>query len=235
MRLAALFAALGLAACARTAEVPDDESSLVTRTLPEASVTDGEAGADAGVAPPGGSTSDAGRPDAGGQGAAPDAGAVAQPDAGSGDEDAGGGAADAGAACVAGTYEGVFAGTVQFLPTPLGALLDVDIEGSLEITVEADALGSVLVARNGKVRGSDQDGNPVEADLTGSLDCASKKLVNGKLVNGQYTRGGFITTSFSGTVEGAYVADPPSASGTWKTSAGFLEGGGGTWSATHVP
>jgi hypothetical protein len=234
---AGLLAALGLAACARTAEAPDEESSLVTRPLPEV-VSTADAGADAPPADGSGSETGAGGSDAGSAPSAPrdagsDAGAAPR-DAGSASPSADGGG---GSECVAGTYRGVFAGEVQFLPGIGGllGLLSVDITGTLEITVEADALGSVLIAKNGKVHGTDQDGNPVDADLTGSLDCVTKKLVNGKLVNGKYVRSGLINTSFSGTVAGNYSADPPSASGTWETSAGVLEGGGGTWSATLVP
>lgn len=234
LAIAALLSSSCFAACARTADAPVGDLDLVgggSHPLPEAGSSD--AGAQIGSAdasspaPP----VDAGKPDAGT--AESDAG-VAASDGGAPPADGG---SDAGARseCVAGTYKGEFSGTVQFLPTPLGALLDVEIKGSLEITVQAATQGDVLVAKNGKVRGTDQDGNPVEADLTGSLDCATKQLQNGKLVNGRYTRAGILTTSFSGTVEGAYSATPPSASGTWKTSAGFLEGGGGSWNAALVP
>jgi hypothetical protein len=235
--LAGLCAALGLSACARAAEAPDDESSLVARPAPEAGGTADAGGNEAEVPVPSGGDAAAGGSDAGTAQSSPrDAGS----DAGAAPRDAGGlGPAADGAVseCVAGTYRGVFAGNVQFLPGIGGllGLLSADITGTLEITVEADALGSVLIAKNGKVHGTDQDGNPVDADLTGSLDCTTKKLVNGKLVNGKYVRSGLINTSFSGTISGNYSADPPSASGTWETSAGVLEGGGGTWSATLVP
>jgi hypothetical protein len=238
LALAVLLTAPCFAACARSAEAPADESDYVggsSHPLPEA----GSADAGAVVSSPdaGNDTStgeDAGTADAG-SAQGEDAGSAAGSDGGARPGDAG---ADGGAAtseCVAGNYKGEFTGSVQFLPTPLGALLDVNIQGTLEITVQAATQGDVLVAKNGKVHGTDQDGNPVDADLTGSLDCATKKLVNGKLVNGKYTRASILTTSFSGTVEGVYLAKPPSASGTWKTSAGFLEGGGGSWNAALVP
>jgi hypothetical protein len=234
--LAGLCAALSLSACARAAEAPADESSLVTPPLPENGNNTGGGEADASVPETGGEPGMGG----GDAGALPSGPSDAGSDSGAASRDAGGvspGADGGGSECVVGTYRGVFAGTVQFLPGIGGllGLLSVDITGSLEISVEADERGSVLIAKNGKVHGTDQDGNPVDADLTGSLDCTTKKLVNGKLLNGKYVRNGLINTSFSGTVSGNYSADPPSASGTWETSSGVLEGGGGTWSATLVP
>jgi len=231
-----LVAAGALLACARTAEDPGrflpaeqvtDDPEVV---LPDASaMSDAGPLGEAGAAPDAGAAVDAGA----------DAGAAPGSDAGAADGGSAPDAAtysDAGPAseCVPGTYKGAFSGQVNFLPIAFGGLLGVDITGTISISIEADAKGALLTAKNGTVEGTDQDGNPVRAQVTGTLDCATKKLQNGKLVNGTYVRTG-TTVSFSGTVTADYSPNPPSATGTWKTSGGLLEGGNGVWSAVLVP
>jgi hypothetical protein len=137
--------------------------------------------------------------------------------------------------CVPGTYKGAFSGQVSFIPSLFGSLLSVDITGAITISMGTNTSGNQLVISDGSVTGKDQDGRPITAVVTGTLDCVTKKLLNGKLTNGKYVRSSSNTVEFSGTVTADYSPNPPSAAGAWKTSGGFLEGGGGSWSAVHVP
>jgi hypothetical protein len=137
--------------------------------------------------------------------------------------------------CVPGTYKGSFSGQVSFIPSLFGSLLSVDITGAITINMGTNTSGNQLVISDGSVTGNDQDGRPITAVVTGTLDCVTKKLLNGKLTNGKYVRSSSNTVEFSGTVTADYSPNPPSAAGAWKTSGGFLEGGGGSWSAVHVP
>jgi hypothetical protein len=136
--------------------------------------------------------------------------------------------------CVPGTYKGSFSGQVSLIPSLFGSLLSADITGAITIQMGTNTSGSQLIISNGSVTGKDQDGNPITAVVTGTLDCATKKLQNGKLTNGKYVRTSG-TVDFTGTVTADYSPNPPSAAGSWKTSGGFLEGGGGSWSAVNVP
>ncbi len=89
--------------------------------------------------------------------------------------------------------------------------------------------GSLLAVDEGNVTGSDQDANPLQAGVSGVLDCATGMLRSGKLSEGHYRRGTSDTT-FAGDVSATYTAGPPTLTGTWTTSSGF-EGGNGVFSA----
>lgn len=140
-----------------------------------------------------------------------------------------GAAADAGAACIPGIYKGKFQGKITVL-----GFIGLDIDGDVNIEIGTEVVDNKVVLDNGKVMGTDQDKNPLEATVSGTLNCITGKLENGKLEDGKYTRPLTGDVLFSGTVTADYTPDPPSAKGTWKTSGG-IEMGMGTWSAALVP
>lgn len=168
--------------------------------------------------------------------AAEDAGVDAAVDAAAGRDAAADAAVeasvDAASPCVPGTYKGKFEGkiSVKFIGLELLAL---DITGDVNIHVATNSTGDKLVLDQGKIEGTDQDDNPIVADVTGTLNCTTNKLEGGKLENGKYTRGILGTVNFTGTTTANYTRNPPSAEGTWKTNGG-VEMGMGTWNAALV-
>jgi hypothetical protein len=140
---------------------------------------------------------------------------------------------DAGSRCVPGTYKGKFQGNISVKLIGI-ELLDLAITGDVTIQVATNSTGDKLVLNNGKIVGKDQDDNPLEATVSGTLDCTTGNLEGGKLENGKYTRPITPTVQFTGTATAKYTPDPPAATGTWKTSGG-IESGSGTWNAALVP
>jgi hypothetical protein len=239
---AALLAAVLLPSCAESS-VDDTTDSVAA--VPEAS--DGGAAPtlpafDAGSYVP--FTPDAGtatqttpRPDAG-AGTPPDAGGA--PDAGSGVSVADGAvaaSADAGSPtseCVPGTYRGAFSGQVQLLAALFGSLFSSNITGTISIQVATDNTGDLMTIKDGSITGTDQDGNPLSATVSGVFDCKAKSLRDGTLGDGKYVRDG-TTNTFSGTVTANYAPNPPSASGSWQVAGEQFQSGSGSWSAVLIP
>jgi len=131
--------------------------------------------------------------------------------------------------CLPGVYFGTFNGQVGFLSDLFGSLTSSSIEGKIVIRVSLASAGALLVVDEGTVKGSDKDGNPLTAVVSGVLDCATGTLRSGKLSNGHYVRAG-NDLSFTGDVNATYTAWPPSLTGTWDTTGG-LESGAGVFSA----
>jgi hypothetical protein len=131
--------------------------------------------------------------------------------------------------CVPGVYSGAFNGRLGFLPGLFGALTSVSIEGKIVIHVNVPSAGALLVVDEGSVVGSDADGNPLTAVVSGVLDCAKGTLLSGKLSKGHYVRAG-DDIPFTGDVTATYALWPPTLTGTWNT-AGGLESGTGVFSA----
>jgi hypothetical protein len=205
---------------------PDSDKSPITSSA--------DAGSDAGLS----LVPDTGTPQEDAGHAPHDAGMPHQPPADAGHEpdpelDAG---HDAGAKplseCAPGTYSGTFSGIITALPVGPISLVNIPITGNITIDALTAESGDTLVINNGKVTGSDQDGNPVTADVQGSLDCATKTLLNGALMNGLYVRKAInYAVNFDGVVEATYhPGAKPSVSGTWKTKSG-LESGSGPFNA----
>ena len=123
--------------------------------------------------------------------------------------------------CLAGRYKGTFAGEISAL---LG-LVRIDVAGDITIDVDlVGAPGDRLQIRNGLLQGTDtsEQRNPLFARISGVLNCATKQLENGSITDGTYNRvdpiwgGPPTTTTFTGTITGNYVDNPPSAAGTWQ-------------------
>ena len=100
--------------------------------------------------------------------------------------------------------------------------------------METSDSGDYLTIEDGEITGQDQDGNPIQAEVSGSMNCTTNRLENGKLLNGMYTRTGLgMTVQFEGTADAVYApGDKPSLLGTWKTNGGPIEQGMGTFDAT---
>lgn len=131
--------------------------------------------------------------------------------------------------CLPGVYFGSFSGQIGLLPALLGPLASSSIRGDISIRVSLASAGTLLVVDEGTVKGSDQAGNPINAVVSGVVDCKSGVLRSGTLSQGHYVRNG-SDTPFTGDVAATYTAGPPTLSGTWNT-AGGLEGASGVFSA----
>jgi hypothetical protein len=145
------------------------------------------------------------------------------------------GVRDAGLACIPGVYAGAFSGEISAL---LG-FIRIDISGTISIEIGAEGPAEQLPIRNGKLDGKDQDGNPITAAITGTLNCANRRLENGRINTGTYRRrdpilgGPERTVSFTGTTTGIYNHNPPSASGQWEVvNESGLRSGSGNFSTT---
>lgn len=210
------------------ASAPELDAALERR---DASVVK-DAGLDASAPRDAGDAHDA-SVDAGGLDAARGDAATGVPDASTAN-DAG---ADAGSRCIPGRYVGAFAGEISAL---LG-LIRLDITGTISLEIAATANGDQLQIKNGKLMGTDQDGNPLTALVSGTLNCATLKLENGRITEGAYNRvdpifgGPPSTTNFSGTATATYnpTQNPPSAQGKWEVkNSDESRGGSGSWTAT---
>jgi hypothetical protein len=133
--------------------------------------------------------------------------------------------------CKAGTYVGTFSGRITAL-----FVVNIDIKGDISIDALSAGGGDVLTIDHGKITGTDTEGNPVTADVTGTLDCKTKQLMNGALSNGVYVRKLINqTVKFQGTAQAVYApGDPPTVNGVWQTSGG-IEMGSGTFTAKLKP
>jgi len=136
--------------------------------------------------------------------------------------------------CVAGTYRGVFNGDIS----ALGGFVQIRIAGDTTIDLTGTVGARELAIQNGKLQGADQSGNPIEARITGRVDCRTHQVLNGQLLSGSYRRrdpiwGGLpITVGFSGRATGTFFDDPPSAIGRWEvTNDRGTRSGSGTWTA----
>jgi hypothetical protein len=126
--------------------------------------------------------------------------------------------------CLAGTYKGSFEGEISAL---LGAIR-IDVAGDMTIDVELSGAGDRLMIRTGVLQGTDTSDqkNPLFARISGTLNCATKKLENGTISDGTYNRvdpiwgGPPTTTTFAGTAAGSYSTSPPAAYGTWMVKNG---------------
>jgi hypothetical protein len=152
-----------------------------------------------------------------------------EPDAAPAEHDAG--TEPAAPDCQPGTYGGTFSGTISVL-----GFLNIPISGTISIGALSSTDGEVLNIDDGKVTGTDQDGNPVSADVFGLLRCATRQLEGGELRNGVYVRENINqTVNFEGTVEATYVPGTmPRVMGSWRTQGG-LEMGTGPFDAVLVP
>jgi hypothetical protein len=134
-------------------------------------------------------------------------------------------------ACVAGTYVGTFSGNISAL-----YVVNLPIAGEISIDVGTSSSTAMLVIENGSITGQDQDGNPITADVEGTLNCTTRQLEGGALKNGKYERTTLNqTVEFEGSVAATYYpGDVPRVTGTWKTTGG-VEKAAGDFSASLSP
>ena len=198
-----------LCGCARASLLLEKDGGPLGRTNDASTEVDAEVEPDASDGPTD-QDQDAGRRDAGSK-AEPDSSIVEEP-----------------STCFAGVYTGTFEGEIKVL-----GFISLPIEGEIAITVATSDSGDSLTIEDGEIMGEDQDGNPIQAEVSGSMNCVTNRLENGKLLNGVYTRTGLgMTVEFEGTADATYEpGDQPSLSGTWKTNGGPIEQGMGTFGA----
>jgi hypothetical protein len=117
--------------------------------------------------------------------------------------------------CQPGTYTGTFATMVTNDAGGIWSLFSVSWAGSLSITLQGMAqqsgggeipLPTLTIAPGAKLDGADMNGGHFIADMTGTLDCPSKKL-NVTIANGAYEffldsgsipLGGTMTATYDG-------------------------------------
>jgi hypothetical protein len=167
---------------------------------------------------------------------------------------------DAAVTCLPGTYIGDFGGTIDLFSLfmiPISGTVDLTLSSQSKTTTKQTGSGefegtcttTTLSIQNGHVHGQDNNNPPnyYAADIGGTLDCPSKKIINGYLANGTYQigdaggLGGLLPPAvfhFQGPFTGNYMNQtPPSLTGTWGPVqvVGTNDGGtaAGTWSAKH--
>jgi hypothetical protein len=135
-----------------------------------------------------------------------------------------GGSAGSATDCMPGTYSGPFT-TQVFVgdagPGPLALMwtgtLTVTLVGQMETTTGGELPTTMLtIAPGGRLAGMDNFGGSFGADVTGQLDCSSKKL-EATISNGLYLiwSSDAATIPFGGTANGIYAAStPPALNGT---------------------
>jgi len=141
------------------------------------------------------------------------------------------------AVCRPGTYAGVFAGELRAL---LG-IARVEISGALRFALPT-AGGGKLALQSGLLSGRDSEGNPINATISGTLNCVTGQIEGGRLTGGTYTRpdpvlrGRTTTAQFTGVTVGTFSDDPPSAKGSWALDPDrSARSGSGTWSVSLMP
>lgn len=124
--------------------------------------------------------------------------------------------------CLPGSYRGELTGeiTSSFSRERVTGTIALELVGS----------GDTLQVASGTIRGTDQDGNAISANVAGSLDCTSLQLSQGALSEGLYSRRGSLvsTIRFTGGVAATYSSQPAALQGTWtlESALGTRSGGG---------
>ena len=148
--------------------------------------------------------------------------------------------------CKAGHYVGTFMGfygspIIFGAPFPVTAT-DTPAGPGLEFTLEKiPGSGELFAIKGGKMRGNATGVADFTADLTGTLDCATKKYV-GTIDNGEYVVLGnaMAKYNFVGTMTADYDKIQHSfINGLWKCteppSTTIPPGGDGQWTTTWKP
>jgi hypothetical protein len=141
-----------------------------------------------------------------------------------------------------GTFEGFYGSPVIFgAPFPVVATDSADGSPGLEFTLEKmPGSGEIFAIKGGKMRGTASGIAAFTADLTGTLDCATKKYV-GTIENGEYEVGvGGPRYKFVGTMTADYdKIQHKFIAGKWKCteppSTTIPPGGDGSWTTTFTP
>ena len=166
---------------------------------------------------------------------------------------------DGAAVCLPGNYVGDFMGTIdlfQLFMVPITGTVNLTLSSTSTMTTMQTGSGefigtcttTTLNIQNGHVYGQDNNNPPnyYAADIGGTLDCPSHKIINGYLANGTYQigdaggLGGLLPPAvfhFQGPFTGDYSPQtPPTLGGSWSVVVvGTGDGGtaGGTWSSKH--
>lgn len=141
--------------------------------------------------------------------------------------------------CKAGHYSGSFAGLYASSWTVVGA--PIPVAGNLSLTLEASPDGEFFEISGGSLCGLADGLFPFSADISGTLDCKTGKLVDSKLENGGYWFGiavGPPAGTFDGPLPGTYDKLSHSFTGMWKvyepdsSNPATPYGGNGDWNAS---
>jgi hypothetical protein len=141
--------------------------------------------------------------------------------------------------CKAGHYIGMFEGDYRSpaawtFPVSVSGEAGADGAPGLEFWLEkTPGSGEIFSVNGGKMRGTANGQFPFTADLTGTLDCATKKYV-GRIENGQYMVFG-VTYLFEGDVTADYdKVQNKFIAGKWLLvePANAFAGGELDWEAT---
>lgn len=130
--------------------------------------------------------------------------------------------------CVPGTYAGPVMATANIANVP------TTLTGTVSLTAGAPQNG--LLPVTGSMTGSTpQQGGTASATVTGDLDCAGRRLVNGKLTNGKINIPQLgLPLSFTGTLASDYDAGQIAFVNGTLMATGFSLTATGTWSASYT-
>ena len=140
--------------------------------------------------------------------------------------------------CKAGHYAGQFSGLYASGLTFVG--VPIPVAGNLSLTLAQSADGEFFTITGGKICGTADGLFPFKAEVTGTLDCATGKLVGGRLTNGAYYLGlpGIPGGTFEGPFPATYDKLTNAFTGTWKVyepkeaTPEPIYGGSGDWNAS---
>lgn len=137
--------------------------------------------------------------------------------------------------CKLGRYEGTATGTI--VAPVLGTLSGkATIAFALKNDV-GDPLGKPQISAgtlSGQACSTPQNCVTYTGDLSGTLDCASRKLQNGIISNGQVVSA-LGTLPFTGTIDGDYDATLHEfVNGVWTGTSSIGATGNGVWDASYV-
>jgi len=127
--------------------------------------------------------------------------------------------------CVPGTYSGQFTCNVAAL-----LVIQFPWNGSISLTLQGQETGGgefpvLTIAPGAKIMGTDSNGGTFTADLSGQLDCATRKLT-GSMQNGLY-KNSMLMLSFSGALSAGYDAQ--------ATPRAFTSGAMGPLQSPQLP
>ena len=123
--------------------------------------------------------------------------------------------------CVAGRYVGTFSGELR----ALNGIVRIDVVGVIRFELPS-AEGGSLTVRAGTIEGKDADGHPMQAIVSGVLNCTTGELDNGRITAGTYTRPDPVlrnrttTARFAGVMRAKFTAgERPTGEGTWDVDS----------------
>ena len=132
--------------------------------------------------------------------------------------------------CTPGLFRGAFDGKIA-----LTASTTFVLSGSIELTLSLATDGQSLQIAHGAVTATGPGGSPLQATVTGYVDCGAAQLREGKLSGSYGQAGSSESLPFAGDASGQYANTPGSLDGAFTANvAGSTVQASGTFSAQRA-